>query len=164
MADKDIERTAATAREIKSIELIAALDTRLATDQGYLNDRLRSVPDLYRQWRIAQVAIEKVIDGLYKTLLPDAMLRMRKTYESGEVVIRPKSTLNKLTDSTIVLTKDINQLVKVVVNEQCAMCLKDKGDIRKCELRKALMNVCPPSEKFDGFLCEYAKLRMEEEK
>lgn len=164
MADKEIERTEATSREIKSIELIAALDARLTNDQVYLTERLRSVPDLYRQWRIAQTATEKVIDGLYSTLIPKTLLRMQRSYESGEVVIRPKSSLNKLTDSTIVLTEDLNKLVRVVVGEQCAMCLKDKGDIRKCELRKALMNVCPPSEKFDGFLCEYAKLRMEEEK
>ena len=158
MAGNEIKKTDATYRELKSIELIAALDARLANDQKYLTERLRSVPDLYRQWRIAQVATEKVIDGIYSTLMPDTLLRMRRSYENGEIVIRPKSTLNNRTDSTVVLTQDLTKLVAAALKSECAMCIKTGVEARKCKLRDTLLRTSPPHEisKDRNFLCEYA--------
>ena len=153
------ERTKPNSKELHTIELIAGLDARLTMDKEYLIPRLKSVPDLWRQYRIAETAIAKVLDGLYETVDAHALLHMRKIYDHGEVVIRPRNPLNKRTDTQIVLTEDLKNLVNIVIGDQCAMCLKTGRDIKKCKLRKALMNVAPPTEICEGSLCEYTRIK-----
>lgn len=159
--NEEIKRYAPpTSRETKSIELIAALDARLTNDRKYLEDRLRMVPDLYRQWRIAETAAAKVVDGLYDTLPPKTMMRMRRLYESGEIVIRPRGGMNKDSDSTVALKEDISRLARTVCESECAMCIKTGRDIKKCKLRETLLRVSPPPEVFtdDTSLCEYTTI------
>ena len=106
----------ANARELRAIEYIGALDARLTLNEKYLEPRLRSVPDLYRQYRIAKVATEKVIDGLYSTMDQKSLLYLRRVSENSELIFRPKSVLNDATDSQVVLKKDLLTLEGAVAD------------------------------------------------
>ena len=154
---EEIRRYDPTSRETRSIEMIAVLDARLANDRPYLEDRLKSVPDLYRQWRIAETSVCKVVDGLYETLPDKTLLRIRKIFNNGEVIVRPKGSLTKDNDTAIVLAEDLTLLAETAKNSECAMCLKEGKDIKRCKLREALMRVSPPVQVFDegSSLCEY---------
>lgn len=154
----EIKRFDPTSRETRSIEMIAVLDARLANDRPYLEDRLRSVPDLYRQWRIAETAVCKIVDGLYDTLPEKTLMRIRKIYNNGEVIVRPKGSITKDNDTAIVLAEDLKLLAKTAKNSECAMCLKSGKEIKRCKLREVLMRVSPPIQVFDDHssLCEYA--------
>lgn len=158
MADEIKRYAPLTSRETRSIEMIAVLDARLANDRPYLEDRLRSVPDLYRQWRIAETAVCKVVDGLYETLDEKTLMRIRKIYNNGEVIVRPKGSLTKDSDTAIVLAEDLKTLVDTVTSSECGMCLKDGKNIKRCKVREALMRLTPPVKVFDenASLCEYA--------
>ena len=156
----EIKRCDPTSREMRSIEMIAILDARLANDRPYLEDRLRSVPDLYRQWRIAETAVCKVVDGLYDTLPVKTLMRMRTLHNNGEVIIRPMGGMNKDSDCMIVLTEDLKRLVNAVIDSECSMCMKTGKDIKRCKLHETLVRVTPPTKIFDGdsVLCEYTKI------
>lgn len=160
----EIKRYAPTSRETRSIEMIAVLDARLGNDRTYLEDRLRSVPDLYRQWRIAETAVCKVVDGLYETLPNETKMRIRKLYNNGEVIVRPKGSLTRDNDTAIVLAKDLELLAKTVKSSECAMCIKSGKDIKRCKIRECFMRVSPPVQVFNenSSLCEYATIANEE--
>lgn len=147
-----------TSREMRALEVIAGLDNRLVNDARYLEERLKEIPDMWRQFRIAQTAIEKVIVALYANVPTKTLLHMRKLQENGEIVFRPKSPLNKRTDVQIVLTTDLKHLINTAMADNCAMCLRTDKDIKKCELRKVLMNVAPFAEKSKTGSCEYVNI------
>lgn len=157
---EEIKRVDPSSREVRSIEMIAALDARLANDRKYLEDRLRLVPDLFRQWRIAETAAAKVVDGLYTTLPMKTLTRMRRLYESSEIIIRPKGGMNKDSDCSVVLNADLKMIFDTARNNECAMCMKSGRDVKRCKLREAFMRVMPPNEVFDDhtFLCEYMRV------
>lgn len=159
----EIKRYDPTSRETRSIEMIAVLDARLANDRPYLEDRLRSVPDLYRQWRIAETAVCKIVDGLYDTLPTKTLMRIRKIFNNGEVIVRPKGGLTKDSDTAIVLAEDLKMLADTARKSECAMCLKEGKDIKRCKLRESLMRVSPPIQVFDenSSLCEYATIAID---
>ena len=145
----------ANARELRAIEYIGALDARLTLNEKYLEPRLRSVPDLYRQYRIAKVATEKVIDGLYSTMDQKSLLYLRRVCENSELIFRPKSVLNDATDTQVVLTKDLLTLVGAVADSCCSLCIRTGREIKNCQIRKALMNIAPLNNITDSALCEY---------
>lgn len=164
MENKPIRKTEANSREIHAIEFIAGLDNRLAKDGKYLENRLRSVPDLWRQYRIAKTATEKVIDGLYETLEPKVLARLTRLCTFGEVYFRYESPVNKATDAQLVLDKDIDVLVNTAMSSTCAFCMKTGTEIKECELRRSLMNIAPPTVLFEGSsLCEYAAVAHDNE-
>lgn len=151
-------RTEVTSREMRAIEVIAGLDNRLAKDEQYLEARLKSIPDIWRTYRLAKVSIEKVIDGLYTTLPGNQLLHMRNLQTNGEIVFRSRSPLNSRTDTQIVLSNDLKYLINESMRQNCALCLKTDREIKKCQLRKVLMNVAPFAEKSKTSLCEYVNI------
>lgn len=162
MERKEIRRTDITSRELRLIEYIGGVQTRLELGDPDLEKRIKSVPDLWRQWRIATVAIAKVLDGLYDTMPHRALERMQVLCERGEWVLRPKSPINKRTDSEIILEKDFNVLVNTAMSARCAFCMNDGKAIKECELRKVLLNVAPPNKlDSNSTLCPYAQVALE---
>ena len=145
-------------RELHAIEYIAALDRRLADSKKPLEKRLRSVPDLWRQYRIAETAVSKTLDGLYSTMTLSGLDHMLRVCEKSEVILRPKSVLNASLDSQVIRTKDLVILIQAALNSHCSMCMNTGFEIKQCELRKALMNVAPLVEVDPNTsLCGYAK-------
>ena len=156
MNNPDIPKMEANSKEMRTIEYVAGLDARLSLNGKYLEKRLKTVPDLWRQWRIAQVATEKVLDGLYDTLEPKAMHRIRRLCDQGEVYFRFDNILNKTTDTQLILTEDLKVLINAAMSSSCAMCMKEGREIKRCELRKALMNISPPNILGGSSRCDFA--------
>ena len=139
--------------ELYGIEILAALDAQINERGKFLEERLKSVPDLYRQYRIAQTAIGKVIDGLYTTVPTKTLLHMQKLSASGELVIRQKPVV-RFDDVRFALISDLKDIANVVVANECAICLKDQREQRKCKLRKAMERVMPVDKVFED-KCQY---------
>ena len=150
-----IKEKEASSRELHAIEYIAALDKRMNDGERHLEERLKMVPDLWRQYRIARTAIDKVVEGLYKTMELRALYRLMRMSDNSELVFRPRSPLNDATDARVVLDKDLSVLVTHVLQNKCCFCLNEGKDVKNCELRKALMNIIPLSDVNDGALCGY---------
>lgn len=152
--DPNARRVDPSSKELRSIEFLAALDSVMDRSHGYLEERLRSVPDLYRQYRVATVALSKVVEGLYDTLPANILLRLKRVGEQSELVLRPVRSSN---DTHIVLESDLLALVNTCKNAECSMCIKTDKEVKQCQLRRALMNIIPLEEPNKGTMCGYTR-------
>ena len=73
----------------------------------------------------------------------------------GEVIIRPKPMIKMPDDTQIVLTDDLKLLINRAISAECAMCIKDAREQKKCDLRKALENIAPTAAVHKNGLCAY---------
>lgn len=149
-------RKALNSNEKRAIMYVASLDARLSLDCKCLEKRLKSVPDLWRQYRIAMTAIDKVVDGLYSTIPKEGLLSISRMCDNSDVVLQPKNELNRSSDIEVAHTDDLRVLINETMKANCAMCLKEGAEIRKCPIRKALTNIAPPTEFKAGVMCNYA--------
>lgn len=146
---------AANAREIHIIEFIAGLDVQLTDGCEILKDRLSLIPNGWRNFRLAQATVSRLMERIYETL-PDKTLRhMARLCANGEVVIRPKAVIPRLDDAQIILNEDLRELVNHAMAAECAMCLKEPREQKKCRLRQALENIAPTAEIHKSGLCSY---------
>lgn len=138
----------ANAKELHQIEYLAGLDARLNGDPDALKKRLKDVPDGWRQYRIAMTAVEKVLDGVYRTLPDKTMHHMAMLHDYGEIVIRPRPVV-RADDVQIVGSKELRVLINAAIEGHCAICLKRGGEARSCPMRRALMLIAPPHALID---------------
>jgi hypothetical protein len=152
----EFPRTSPDSRELKAIELIAALDNTLIVNEKHLEKRLQVVPELFEQYQNAKESISNVVVGLYETIPCETLLRLHKRNEKIEVVVRPISVLNKSTDVSVVLEEDLKTLVDFARSGHCELCIKTGVEAKKCPLRKNLLSIYPPEEIKNSYTCEYA--------
>lgn len=141
-------------KELHAIEFIAALDNRLQVSEPDLEQRLRGIPDGWRQFRIAKAAVEKVLDGIYRTIPKKTLTHMDRILTFGEVVIRPKPA-TRSAEVQIVDEEALRHLINVAIAAECAICLRHGAECRACKLRKALMLIAPPAEIPADASCAY---------
>lgn len=73
----------ANAREVHVIEFLAGLDAQLVEGQEILRDRLRLIPNGWRDFRLAVKSTERVLDAVYSTLPNKALVHMQKLAQHG---------------------------------------------------------------------------------
>lgn len=145
-------------REVHAIEFLAGLDNQLASNQDALRPRLEKIPNGWRDYRLAVTRTEKVLDAVYETL-PDKTLRhMERLCLHGEVVIRPKPLIKMPDDVQIVPTEDLRMLINSAMQSECAICVKDCREQKKCRLRKALSTIAPANNVTADGLCPYTNV------
>lgn len=145
----------ANAREVHVIEFLAGLDAQLVEGQEILRDRLRLIPNGWRDFRLATKSTERVLDAVYNTLPNKTLIHMQKLAQNGQIVIRPKPTVKMHDDMQIVCADDLKLLINTTISSECAICVKDAREQKKCKLRKTLMNIAPTAELRKDGLCAY---------
>lgn len=148
----------ASSREMHEIELVAALDARLAAGGQYLQPRLRSIPNGWRDYRMIASRVGRLIEALYQTL-PNSQLRHMVTLaQYGEAVVRVKGPADKPMQA--VLLSDLEVLIDTLMGAHCSMCLKDGPDVKRCQLRKAMMNIATPPN-VQTAMCPFSQVALE---
>lgn len=148
-------QTELNALEIHGIEFIAGLDAQIAKFAEALKPRLKSLPNGWRDFRLAQNLIAKALDGLYATMPTKTLLKFQRLNEIGEVILRPKPAVRKGQYMQIVDNDDLKLLINKTIEHECAICLRRSGEVRSCALRRALMSICPPEELVKDGSCNY---------
>lgn len=143
-----------TKGEMRAIERIGALDGQMVNYEKDLEARLRTIPDCWRQFRIAKTAIGKVLNGLYSTMPLKSLKRMKNLADHGEVVIRlrPAAVEKGL---TLINDEALQTLLHICMNSECAICMRSGREVNDCELRKALMLVVPLEKMLSNDRCPY---------
>ena len=145
----------ANAREIHTIEFLAGLDAQLVEGQEILRERLKLIPNGWRDFRLAVKSAERVLDAIYSTLPNKTLVHMQKLAQYGQIVIRPKPTVKLHDDAQIVCADDLKMLINTAIASECLLCVKDAREQKKCKLRKVLMNIAPTAELRKDGLCAY---------
>ena len=150
-----LPQTELNALEIHGIEFIAGLDAQIAKFAEALRPRLKSLPNGWRDFRLAQNLIAKALDGLYATMPTKTLLNFQRLNEIGEVILRPKPASRKGQYMQIVDNDDLKLLINKSIEHECAICMRRGGEVRSCPLRRALMSICPPEELGKDGSCNY---------
>lgn len=153
----------ATGKERKALIFWSGVCDSLVEDGKALENRIRSCsPTAWRDWRLCTSIMERLWNQLCQTLeVPDRQW-MQRTLSNQEVIVRQKGPFRS-TDYVVMDAQYANALILHAMHNECSMCLKEDGDMRRCELRKAIQWVAPlPDQtgKPTGF-CEYSNFDWE---
>lgn len=143
----------ASGRERAIIEYLAALDAQLMAHQDVLRERLKLIPNGWRQWRLMTVTANNLLVAIYDTLPTKTLLHMQRLCTYGEVLVRLKPA-SRTPEQVVVNEDDLREIFNTAMTAECAVCLKDDRQAKGCKLRRALMNIAPP-ETFSSQGCEY---------
>lgn len=143
--------------ELRAIEYVAGFDQQLKFSEDHIRNRLKTTPDGWRQYRLARVSIENALEQVYDTLEPEILLHLLKMQDVGEVVIRPRPIIPQK-DIQFVDSNDLRVLINATMASTCAICVKYGKDIKKCKLRKTLVQICPPEEIPKNGACPYSEV------
>lgn len=142
-------------RELHAVEILAALDVRLRASESCLEERMKSMPGTWRDYRLAMTMLEKALDAVYLTVPDKTMRRFMMLFDHGEIVIRPKPAATAGAYVQIIDNKDFKVILNRAIEGDCAMCLKSGGEAKACPLRRALMTIVPPEELVDDGMCPF---------
>lgn len=147
--------TEANGRELHVIEYIAGLDAQLAQADHILKDRLQSIPNGWRNYRLAATMTDKTLRGLYKTLPTKTLLHIDRLCDYGQIIIRPKPLIKMPDDVQIIGSDELKTIINHAIENTCAICVKDHKEQKKCPLRKSLMHVAPTGAVHKDGHCAY---------
>ena len=145
----------ANSREVHAIEFLAGLDAQICANEQNLKERLQSIPNGWRDYRLALKTMERVIDAVYATLPEKTIRHMARLCAVGEVVIRPKPALTKGAYCQVVDNEDLKFLINRAMEGCCAICLKEPAEVRGCPMRKVMMRIAPPDALRRDGICDY---------
>lgn len=145
----------ANGKEIHCIEFLAGLDKQLHDGQDVLKERLKLIPNGWRDFRMAVSTIERLLDRIYGTLPQDTMVHMNRICSYGQVIIRPRPLVKLNDDVQIVGAAELRMLINTCVGNECGICVKDHAQQKGCKLRKALKNIAPTGAVHRDGRCSY---------
>ena len=124
--------------ENQGLKWLFAFDSCLKLDcLDKLEKRLKSMPNGWRDARMIQTVLGRLIDNLSETIPPEQRISILKNLMNQEIRIGT-SAVASVPDFTLVPLKSAYILSQAAMDNQCLFCAKSVMDARKCELRKAL--------------------------
>ena len=149
-------------KELHRFELLACLDVQLMGGQEPLEARLRSIPNGWRDYKLALTLVGKLVQKLYDTMPDKAIQHMVQLMRHGEAVVRMKPIGGGQYFQPVDV-KDLKILINTCIDSECLICGKEGTDIRKCPLRRALSVIAPPVDAEKGecayrYVVEHSKV------
>lgn len=141
-------------REMRSIEFLHAFDRELDTAEKVLQERIRSIPDGWRRFRLVRTQTRYVLDAVFDTMPDTKLWALVRTVSTGELIMRPKP-ITKMPNEMIVRADDVSLVCEAVIDHECSMCVKSGKEIKQCKLRQAMQRMATPYD-VPRSGCEYA--------
>lgn len=155
-AADDHTRTEARGEELRAVEMFAYYQNALHFFEDRLRQRLKSRPNLWRQYRMIESCADKLLSDIYDTLPVSTMDRIIAGANNLEIRIMPKS-VRRPEEYSIIKTSDFITLLKAVDAGECNLCLGDRETAVACPLRKVLKDhIAPDGERPRYGGCPYA--------
>lgn len=147
-------------KEMAVVEYLAALDSQLCKSD-VLRERLKAIPNGWRQMRLIVTATDKLLRQLYDTMTRKNLLHISSICDYGEVLIRFRPAA-QTTERKLVNESDLRVLLRVCISQECSICLREGKDAKRCALREAMMNIAPLlDDEETTFGCGYQRIAME---
>lgn len=145
-----------TGKEMVMLEHLVLLDARLNQYTDNMKDRLGAVPNGWRDWRLMQQKVGHLVEELYKTISPSNVMHFYLLSQYGQAHITERPVVHQK-GYTNISGDDLQSLLAIVLRHECSMCMKEGKEVKKCKLRRLLLELAPPS-KVDTHWCEYQKI------
>lgn len=140
--------------ELRVLEYLAAMDSKMIESGETMRERLKSIPNGWRQWRLMAATLNKLLVDLYGKIPLKNLRHMQNICAFGEVLIR-MCPPTRVPEYTLIREDELMLVMNTAIRQECSMCLKEGKEIDRCPLRKAMWNIAPPMEEHP-ISCEYA--------
>lgn len=153
----DAGRIPLTGKELKCVEYLVAMESRVMEVEDALRERLRQVPNGWRQFRLLVTTLNGLLDDLYRTVPQKGLMYLQNIMAQGEVLIRfvPAS---RSPEWKLVKDEDLAVLINLAMGSECAICMRQGREARKCRLRRALEDIAPPGNGHPAGGCGYVNV------
>lgn len=125
-----------------------------------LRQRLKSFPRGWMQFRQAMGLLDAMFKGLEKTINDRQLLQINNTIANGEVSVKLRRAGAYDDDMNVVRADTLGVVVGSAMRAECMLCVKDRAEIKRCRLRKAIDELCPP-ESYETHTCVYRDLALD---
>lgn len=141
-------------KELKCVEYLVGMESRIVESGDALRERLRMVPNGWRDYRLIFSTLDRLLLKLYDTIPQKGRLYLQKLSKHGEILIR-FSPAARSQEWLLIRDDDLAVIANLAMASECAICLKQGREAKKCELRKALENIAPPHDGHPAGGCGY---------
>ena len=125
-----------------------------------LEKRLRSFPRGWMQFRQAMGLLEAMFNGLERTITDRQLEQINNTIRGGEVCVKLRRAGAYDDDMNVVRADALGAVVGAAMRAECMICVKNTADIKRCALRKAIDELCPP-DSYETGSCVYRDLALD---
>ena len=153
----DADRLPLTGKELKCVEYLVGMESRIAESGDTMRERLRRIPNGWRNFRLIFSTLDRLLTDLYDTVPYKGRLYLRKLMEHGEIIIREQPTV-RTSEWNMIKDEDLATLVNTAMASECAICLRAGKEAKKCKLRRALEDFAPPSNGHPAGGCGYTNV------
>ena len=102
-----------------------------------MRDRLSMLPNGWNRFRRATGALLHLCDDMLCTLIPGQLYTLNETNDRGMISITVKKATGIPNMGSYVMSEELQTIANAAQNGECAICMKEGGEIRSCPLRKA---------------------------
>ena len=130
-------------RELKALQLVwAALGSMEHSSGEALEERLKRA-GAWNAWRLASSWLKKALGLMVsKTVYLEQQQLCEYVLKNGTIDVAIRAGMDK--DLVVVPAEALQAVCNEAMAFQCAMCLKDDREIRRCRLRRHLLRVAVP--------------------
>ena len=147
--------TEANGNEIYATEFLFGLVARMVNGKKDLEERLRGIPNGIEDYDNIISTLDKLLGAILDTMPEKTVQHMEMICKCGQVIIRPKPMIKMPDDVHIVNKDDLKVLINMVVEHECAMCLRNEKEQRRCKLRRAMHHIAPTEAIHKDDKCSY---------
>lgn len=144
-------------RELRAMTYLAAFNRTLREDERWLKPRLRESgsKEIWRQFRVAERFLDNTEKFLNLTIPISSRNHIERMNNNYDVILRPGRNATFLDDCQIVPLKVLRMLINCTMENNCAMCIKNTKEVKKCDIRKNLLMITPPRDLDTGYICPF---------
>lgn len=144
------ERTRCTARDFHSLAMASRLYIACTgeLEKLVIEPRIRHIPGAWRDWKSGCAFMGRALNAALCTVPDDQFDRMSKYINEGEICIDlPKASINQQGGSIMAVdAKALQCLIYYSMRNECAICIKEGGEAKRCELYGALKGCTEPDD------------------
>lgn len=147
-----------TAEENRFMQELMILRNNLVKRKPKIYDRLESVKYGKRDLGLLIAVVDRLQDGLYATLPVKTLQRYLWLAEHARCYIDVPGPITSGGYMGVSID-DLDVVAKHAIANECALCMKEGKEIKKCPLRQALNRIQPREKIGNGSLmgCEYTE-------
>ena len=142
--DISVEPRDLTVHEARRLIVVAALNDGLHRGEDDLRERLKLVPNGWRDWRLVTSTVDRLLTAIYMTIPDEQLISQQHALSHSEVSVKLRSA-TRLPEWVHIKADDMDMLIGLAIQSECRICLRTDSEVRRCKLRKVLQCVIPPA-------------------
>lgn len=155
-----LDRFPLSGREYYALRELFGVVSTFNNCAGELDKRVRSIPGAYRDYRMIQSVVEKLVRKLLTTVPKNKLVQISKELKYTRIVVEVKPEITPSRDDGNLLTyvpqRALERIMEKVVGYECFCCEKAGKDARRCQLRRDIEATYHYDYPDDGKECPFA--------